>query len=99
MLYTAFVLFSRIQQHAKLSAAQSESKSRSRIGIFFFLSLIALVCVELSRSDVITSHPIDNLIFNANVQHNRWTKQATESRSLEDAVARYRERYNTYPPP
>jgi hypothetical protein len=99
LLSLGFGLLQQIQHHWKRSLMQTSSTFLSRIGTLLYYAFIVLIVVEFTRSDVVANHPIDVLIFNANIQHSRWAKQAAESKTLEDAASRYRERYHAYPPP
>lgn len=51
------------------------------------------------RSSKVNFHPIDMLIYEAKLQHEEYLANATQSRSLEDAVTQYRQRYMRIPPP
>lgn len=44
-------------------------------------------------------HPIDLLIYDADLEHGRWAKQAHSSESLGDAIKMYQKRYYRHPPP
>ncbi|KAF2836385.1 glycosyltransferase family 90 protein [Patellaria atrata CBS 101060] len=70
---------------------------------WFILSLI-LLCLSraglwLLRHDEVRSHPIDILIHEGLEQHQTWSKQATASQSLGEAVMAYEKRYGRSPPP
>lgn len=63
--------------------------------LLFALQLL----LYFSGSNVIGYHPIDMLIYDAKRQHKTWLKQASASRTLNQATEEYRRRYNRHPPP
>ena len=68
----------------------------------FALILVAMFIIlypTLSRPDVAYYHPIDMLIYQAKSQHDYYESHATQSYTLEEAVAHYRRRYQMTPPP
>ncbi len=55
---------------------------------------------QLPKDDVrIPHHPIDFLLRDATVQSDAWLAQASRSKTLEEAAAGYRRRYQHHPPP
>lgn len=50
-------------------------------------------------SNTVNYHPIDMVIYEANPQHEAWLKQASASRTLNQATEEYRRRYKRHPPP
>jgi hypothetical protein len=99
LFFIGFEISDRDERRSMPMATQKAAKFRSILDFFLLGVFVGAILLELSKSDMVNGHPIDNLTFEANVQHNHWVKQATESRSLQDAVSRYKERYHTYPPP
>ncbi|KAF2475770.1 uncharacterized protein BDR25DRAFT_300755 [Lindgomyces ingoldianus] len=51
------------------------------------------------RQKPIPGHPITTLIKSANAEHERWANQASQSKTLAEAVKHYQERYLKDPPP
>lgn len=51
------------------------------------------------NNNTITPHPIDTLIRDAARQSEAWITQAATSKTLEEAAANYRGRYQRHPPP
>jgi hypothetical protein len=76
------------------------SKFNILITLLIFLSLFGLLGFWSNWGGGATSiHPITSLIQAANEEHEKWTRQAGSSKTLEDAVTRYRERHWRDPPP
>ncbi|KAF2797299.1 glycosyltransferase family 90 protein [Melanomma pulvis-pyrius CBS 109.77] len=105
LLTTALILYLIVDTAAE---GQTRSKFPIRFGRFQIMLAVlvafALFVVGLGyRPDVhggqISSHPITTLIGLANETHGEWASQAHQSRSLPEAVGRYRERYFRDPPP
>lgn len=61
--------------------------------------LISRSFLQLPISNVITHHPIDRLLRDATVQSEAWFAQASTSKTLQEAAAIYRRRYQRHPPP
>lgn len=62
--------------------------------------LLIVRCIfQLPKSNTITHHPIDSLIRDAMLQSEAWIAQATTSKTLQEAAANYRRRYQRHPPP
>ena len=55
--------------------------------------------LQFRTSNTITNHPIENLMRDATVQSEAWFAQATTSKTLQEAAATYRRRYQRHPPP
>ncbi|KAJ5654634.1 hypothetical protein N7490_001637 [Penicillium lividum] len=83
--------------------SKEELKSLYRANIALQVIFITLCSIGLifasSKHNVSHTHPIDLLIHKAAIQFDRFTEQATTSRSLQDAVSEYRNRYHQHPPP
>ncbi|OCK79306.1 glycosyltransferase family 90 protein [Lepidopterella palustris CBS 459.81] len=93
-----------------IPAASSESGSRffarhtfSRIPAWFYPCILILFLTRVmnwsSRSDQLSFHPIDMLLYESKSRHESWSKQASSSVSLRSAVQTYRARYMRNPPP
>lgn len=61
--------------------------------------LISRSFIQLPVSNMITHHPIDRLLRDATVQSEAWFAQAATSKTLQEAAATYRRRYQRHPPP
>lgn len=61
--------------------------------------LIMRSIFQVPKSNKITHHPIDSLIRDAARQSEAWFAQATTSKTLQEAAANYRQRYQRHPPP
>lgn len=97
----AFVLASsgwychrRIQQ----SLGEKDPLRRSRV---FLASLVLLLLLipTWRVHDYIHYHPIDMLMYDAQICHNKYVQSIGNTSSLKETVARYRKRYNRLPPP
>ncbi|RHZ47897.1 hypothetical protein CDV55_100671 [Aspergillus turcosus] len=65
-----------------------------------FSALFGIGIILVANQPVLTNlHTIELLIYNSNKHHDAWSSQAKSSKSLADAVANYRKRYNQHPPP
>lgn len=94
LIYIAWLFYERINQSVA-------SRRRTGIGrhILYFSVVMIAVFPSFLRTNQMTFHPIDLLIYNARLQHNNYVQYQTQSHGLEDAVAQYRRRYSIPPPP
>lgn len=72
---------------------------RSRLVTLLVLLLFVPGLISLRGKEEFNGHPIDTLRSQAVSSHRSWLKQASASRSLEEAVKNYQERYGLAPPP
>lgn len=83
--------------------SQEESKSLYRANIALQVTFIVLCSIGLifasTKHHFSHTHPIDLLVHKATIQFDRFTEQAAASKSLEEAVLEYRNRYHQHPPP
>ncbi|KAJ5803567.1 uncharacterized protein N7503_006017 [Penicillium pulvis] len=83
--------------------SQEESKSLYRANITLQVTFITLCSIGLifasTKHHFSHTHPIDLLVHKATIQFDRFSEQAAKSRSLEEAVFEYRNRYHQHPPP
>jgi len=63
--------------------------------VLFILRSIAFV----ARTSSVSFHPIDLMIYDAQVSHEKYVQQATTSDNLDQAVSEYKRRYGRNPPP
>ncbi|KAJ4291674.1 hypothetical protein N0V90_009569 [Kalmusia sp. IMI 367209] len=88
-----------------IDSGQNRPKMPVRLGRNQTVSVVALLVffsigVGVYRyQKPALEHPITSLIAMAEEQHERWTFQAYQSKSLAQAVIRYQERYSRDPPP
>ncbi|KIV91789.1 hypothetical protein PV10_06293 [Exophiala mesophila] len=85
-------------RHIQQSLGEKEPLRRSR----FLLASVALFLLLLPTwrvQDFIHYHPIDMLIYDAQICHNKYLQSVGNTTSLEETVARYQKRYNRLPPP
>lgn len=73
--------------------------ARSRFVTALILLLLVPGFTSLRRREEFQGHPIDSLRSQAVSSHRTWLKQASASRSLEEAVKNYQARYGLAPPP
>ncbi|GIK02407.1 hypothetical protein Aspvir_006460 [Aspergillus viridinutans] len=65
-----------------------------------FSALFGIGIILVASQPVLTNlHTIELLIYENIKHHDAWSSQAKSSKSLADAVANYRKRYNQHPPP
>lgn len=86
--------YRRIQQ--ALGEAGIVRPSRQTL---LFLSLCILLFPAWFKKDRVFFHPIDLLIYDANLHHAEYLKTLGNTTSLADTVARYKQKYNRNPPP
>lgn len=67
--------------------------------IGLFIIMLVLTYPGWWRRGKVNFHPIDMLIYEAKLQHEEYKLQTTRSRTLEEAVVEYRQRYVRNPPP
>lgn len=99
---TIISLYLGVQVYTRISASSSpanSSKKFNRLRLGYLILALSLIVLEMTRNATVNDHPIDVLMFDANVYHNRWLKQANESKNYKEAVRIYRKRYNAWPPP
>ncbi|KAJ5179173.1 hypothetical protein N7492_002383 [Penicillium capsulatum] len=87
---------------ARIFSAE-EPKSFYRANIILQIIICILGSMALifgySKHRLTHTHPIDLLIHKGSVNFEKFTEQASTSKSLDDAVQGYRTRYNHHPPP
>lgn len=69
------------------------------LGTVLGVLLIGHLAAKYTTESVMEVHPIDTLMAAAKSAHSDWLKQASPSKSLEQAVDEYRRRYKRHPPP
>ena len=94
LIYTAWLLYGRLCHFVG-----SRSRTGSSGHFFYFLLFLFVLIPGLHKSNQVSFHPIDLLIYEARVQHTQYAEYQTQSHRLEGAVAQYRRRYNLSPPP
>ncbi|KAF2426513.1 hypothetical protein EJ08DRAFT_651768 [Tothia fuscella] len=72
------------------------SAHRRNLLLFIF---VAATYPVWSKSNHVEVHPIENLMHDAEIQHEQYVKGVKLGNSLQDAVAAYKQRYNMNPPP
>ena len=95
-LYLGVEIYSRISAYSP-SALGLKTLRWVRLG--YLLLALGLVILELTKRDIMNGHPIDVLMVDAQICHNRWAQQAKESKNIKEAIGVYRRRYNMWPPP
>lgn len=80
------------------------SSSRFSHSVYYVMGLAACLVLlglfpDISGSGILYEHPIDALIYIADQGHEAWAMQAKQSRTLEEAITNYQQRYNRKPPP
>ncbi|KAJ5084866.1 hypothetical protein NUU61_009445 [Penicillium alfredii] len=65
---------------------------------FAFLALVGLIFAG-SKHRLAHVHPIELLIHDGRIHHNKFVEQASVSKNISAAVVEYRRRYNQHPPP
>ncbi len=75
------------------------TKIPSSVSAVFVVLFTFHALLYLSKSNAVSYHPIDLLIYEATSQHTNWVKQASSSKTLRQATEEYRRRYKRHPPP
>jgi hypothetical protein len=94
-----FIYFWKWSWDATRRAIGVTPRTSTSSRVVLFMLLIVLMYPGWWRRNVINFHPIDMLIYEANIQHDRYRADMTRSHSLKEAVAQYRQRYLRNPPP
>jgi hypothetical protein len=64
-----------------------------------FAVCVAGLTIALCQKNRPKLLPIDLLVYNGKLEHEKYVRQAKVSRTLKDAVWEYKRRYNQHPPP
>ncbi|ORY11304.1 hypothetical protein BCR34DRAFT_614650 [Clohesyomyces aquaticus] len=83
----------------KISFRPGRNQTALLVFILFTLSLSGFSYRSHWHQQPIPGHPISELIKMATAEHDRWVGQATQSKTLTEAVKHYQERYYRDPPP
>ena len=105
-LYFCIMLLSVFTFCASRGAHKTASNHQSRpiislgplLGILVVLFLTRSIAYVARRSSV-SFHPIDLLIYDAQVSHENYVLQANASQNLDQAISAYKRRYGRNPPP
>lgn len=81
------------------SAQPGLLKLPSRVVSLFVILLLGRVALLFWHQSNAGFHPIDLLMYNADLEHRKWVKQAHSSGSLGNAIEVYQKRYHRHPPP
>ncbi|KEF63809.1 uncharacterized protein A1O9_01787 [Exophiala aquamarina CBS 119918] len=87
-------MYRRIQQ----ALGEREPLQRSRQALALII-LCILIVPAWRKNDNVHFHPIDVLIYDAKLQHDRYIRSVGSTNSLLETVARYQKRYKRNPPP
>jgi hypothetical protein len=93
--------------HMGLTSEADEQKVRrltfQKAPAWLYLSMLCLfllqACLRAVHSSRVGHHPIDRLMWEAEINHETYVAQASASTNLKDAVRNYRKRYSRHPPP
>ena len=85
-------------QKIRSSLDSSESVSRIPAKLLLIVGILALIPIWTKHTDV-HYHPIDILIYEADLQHKAYTNGSMQEGTLRDAVRHYEQRYLRSPPP
>ncbi|OCT46929.1 capsular associated protein [Cladophialophora carrionii] len=86
--------YRRVQQ-----ALGEKDPIRTSRQVFLFIILCILLSPAWRKKDYTHFHPIDMLMYDAKLHHDRYLETVGDTASLGETVARYRQRYNRNPPP
>ena len=82
----------------KKTPGQSNSAT-TLLQITIITIALAIIWAGWTRRQHLVFHPIDTLIYDAKLEHNGYSTDASQSVSLGGAVMEYRRRYQMNPPP
>jgi hypothetical protein len=94
MVYLGWRTFEFARQCLQVEKRHSVRRQLT-ILLIFFVAIYPL----WSNSAMVRTHPIDNLIEKANVQHQQYLRTVKVGNSIQDAVVEYKRRYSMRPPP
>ncbi|KAK5134393.1 hypothetical protein LTR08_006573 [Meristemomyces frigidus] len=101
MVLLGFATYFHIE--ASEDKASSSTVTFSKVPSWFYFLLLSLFAVRAgiwaTRHTTVSYHPIDMLIYEAQLQHEAYISQTTASKNLTDAVRVYKDRYSRHPPP
>lgn len=92
-LFGGWFLFQKARQFTDDAGSE-----RSHPRLLLIVGLLLVIPVWF-KSTIMHYHPIDLLIYDADLQHQAYVNATTPSRTLVGAVKRYQERYHRNPPP
>ncbi len=72
---------------------------RTFILLFMAAFILAATMIAIFSSQTVDRHPLQSIIYDVRVEHDRWLMQAAISKSLPVAVGEYRERNHGRDPP
>ncbi|KAI9784537.1 MAG: hypothetical protein M1816_000803 [Peltula sp. TS41687] len=98
-VYLHFRIDSALEGHNAAPGSGYPAVVRSRLIVSLLLLLLVPGFISLRKGEEFHGHPIDTLRSTAVSSHVKWLKQASTSRSLEEAVKNYEARYGLAPPP
>ncbi|EXJ78072.1 hypothetical protein A1O3_09233 [Capronia epimyces CBS 606.96] len=93
------VFFGRWSYHRIQQALGATYIMRSSHQALLFIFLCILLFPAWSKKGYVHFHPIDMLIYDAKIHHDKYLMTLGNTTSLADTVARYKEKYNCNPPP
>lgn len=103
LVILSFAAYLHTESVSEEKSSETHAPVFSRVPAFAYLALLTLLVVRFvlwaSHSSVVTYHPIDYLIYDAQIRHEAFRSQAGSSHNLEEAANLYRERYGRHPPP
>ena len=103
LLFLGAALFLRMASLDSTISFKPANRLIPRVPLSTYTLLAGLFIIRsislLPKSNTITAHPIDSLIRDAARQSETWIAQATTSKTLQEAAANYRRRYQRHPPP
>lgn len=88
-----------VEAFSELSKSTGNLKAERRFWSLLILLLAFATTLKISNSDVVSIHTIDDLMKTAKTNHDEWLKQASSSKTLQEAVSAYKARYQRHPPP
>lgn len=94
ILLTGWWIYRGIQQ----ALNEREPLQRSRQALVLII-LCILIFPAWRKNNNVYFHPIDVLIYDAKLQHDRYVGNVGSTNSLPETVARYQKRYKRNPPP
>jgi len=103
LVILSFAAYLHMESVSEEKPSETHAPIFSRVPSLVYLSLLILFILRIilwaSHSSVVTYHPIDYLIYDAQIRHEAFRSQAGRSHNLEEAAKLYRERYGRHPPP
>lgn len=103
LLSLAFLAYFHVETMSEGRQQSANKVTFRKVPTWLYLALVALLVTRtylwVNRTTSVTYHPVDMLLYEAGVHHETYMQEASDSKTLKQAVMNYRNRYGQHPPP